>query len=423
MLSRPGRSALTIAVTALCVMGSSCSRKPGTAAAPGSGGPPGGGPGGPGAQRAVPVLIAPVEKKDVPVWIEGLGTASAWQQVTVRTQVDGRLEQVLFREGQAVKKGQLLATIDPRPYLVQLHQAEGALARDRAQLLSGKRDLERYAELLKRGLVSRQQVDQQAATAGGSEGSVRIDEAAVESARLNLDYARIKAPLDGTVGVRLVDAGNLVHASDPSGIVVIAQLDPAAVLFTLPEDDLPRISAAQKRGVVKVEAWDRDGKNQLGSGTLAVVDNQINQATATLRLKALMPNGDRKLWPNQFVKARLLVDTRPGALVVPASAVQRGPQGTMVYVVGKDQPPTASMRPVEVVLATGDVAVLAGGVSPGEQVVVEGQNQLRPGATVSPRPASAGLGGGAGPADGKAGKPGAQTGKPGPAGARGGRGR
>ena len=337
--------------------------------------------------RAVPVVTATVEKKDVPVWLEGLGSVAAWQQVTVRTQVDGKLEKVFFKEGQAVKKGEQLAQIDPRPFLVQLHQAEGALARDKAQLQASKLDLERYNELTERKLIAPQQVDQQRGAVGQAEGSVQVDQAAVESARLNLDYCQIRAPFDGVVGVRLVDPGNYVRAADAGGIVVLTQLDPAAVLFTLPEDDLPQVSSAQQRGEVPVEAWSRDGQKLLGKGTLAAVDNQINQATATLRGKAMLPNPNRLLWPNEFVKARVLVDTLAGARVAPAAAVQRGPQGTFVYVVEGD---TVQPKPVKVDLTTGELAVLGGGVQVGEVVVIEGQNQLRPGSKVQARPAGGG---------------------------------
>jgi multidrug efflux system membrane fusion protein len=336
--------------------------------------------------RAVPVLLAPVEKRDVPIWLEGLGSVAAFQQVSVRPQVDGKLERVLFKEGQAVKKGQVLAEIDARPFLVQLHQAEGALSRDRATQRDAKINLDRYTALRGEKLVAQQQVDDQAAVAGQSEGSIAVDQAAVEAARLNLDYAQVKAPLDGVVGVRLVDPGNIVHAADAaSAIVVITQLDPVAVYLTAPEDELPRVTAALRRGEVVCEAWSRDGARKLGVGKLAVVDNQINQATATLRLKAILPNPERALWPNQFVKARLLVDTQKGALVVPAAAVQRGPRGTFVYVASADQ--TAESREVQVGLITGDLAVIGGGVAVGERVVVEGANQLRPGARVAPRDA------------------------------------
>ena len=336
--------------------------------------------------RATPVLTAAVEKRDVPVWIEGLGSVVAWRQVTIRAEVDGRLDQVFFKEGQAVHRGDLLAQIDPRPFMVQLHQAMGALARDQAQLDAARRDLVRFQELRKTNLVAQQQVDDQLALAGQAEGAVQVDQAAIESAKLNLDFARITAPGDGVVGVRLVDPGNLIHAADPTGIVVLTQLDPAAVMIMLPEDDLGQVMAAQARGEVPVEAWSRDGSTRLGAGKLLVIDNQINQTTATLRLKAEMRNPDHALWPNQFVKARLLVDTRRGARVVPAAAVQRGPQGTFVWIVGAGN--KAAARPVDVALITSEVAVLNRGVEPGETVVIEGQNQLREGAEVSRRPPS-----------------------------------
>jgi multidrug efflux system membrane fusion protein len=336
------------------------------------------------APRIVPVLLATVEKRDVPIWLEGLGSVAAWQQVSVRPQVDGRLDTVLFKEGQVVKKGQVLAQIDPRPFLVQLHQAEGALARDKAAQHDAAINLERYKTLRGEKLVAQQQVDDQAAVAGQSAGAIQMDEAAVESARLNLDYAQIKSPIDGVAGVRLIDPGNIVHAADTTQVlVVITRLDPAAVYLTAPEDELPRVSAAMKRGDVPCEAWSRDGAKKLGVGTLAVVDNQINQATATLRLKALVPNPDRALWPNQFVKARLLLDTQKGALVLPAAAVQRGPKGTFVYVVGADS--VAKSRDVQIAFTSGDQAVIQTGLNAGEQVVVEGANQLRPGTQVSTR--------------------------------------
>lgn len=345
-------------------------------------------PGGDPAQRAVPVTVAKVEKKDVPVWLEGLGTAAAWQQVTVRAQVDGRLDKVLFTEGQFVHKGDVLAQIDPRPFAAQLHQAEGARSRDRAQLHDAQINLERYRELRAGKLIAQQQVDDQAALAGQAEGAVHADEAQIETAQLNLDYARVRSPLDGVVGVRQVDAGNLVHATDANGLVVITQLDPAALFVTLPEDVLPSVTAAMARGEVPVEAWSRDGSQLLGKGTLFVIDNQINQATATLKLKCKVPNPERKLWPNQFVKARLLVETRKDATVIAAAAVQRGPQGTFVYVAGADA--KAAERPIEVALTVGDLAIIGKGLDPGESVVIEGQNQLRPGSPLQLRGAEGG---------------------------------
>lgn len=338
--------------------------------------------GGGAPERVVPVTTAIAEKTDLPVWLEGLGTVAAYQQVTVRPQVDGRLDKVLFTEGKPVKAGEVLAQIDPRPFLVQLHQAQGALARDKAQLETTKKNYERYQGLADQQLVAKQQVEEIGGQLGQYEGSVKIDQAAVEQAQLQLDYAQVKAPLDGITGVRLIDAGNIVRASDPTGLVVITQVDPAAVLFTIPQDKLPGVAAAAAKGKVAVEVWNRDGSQKLADGELAVLDNQINQTTSTLRLKAIVPNPKRALWPNAFVKAKLLVETRTGAVVVPAVAVQRGPQGTFVYVVGSDK--TAQMKPVTVGLMTGGQAVIEKGLAGGEQIVIEGQNQLRPGGKVEP---------------------------------------
>ncbi len=331
--------------------------------------------------RPIPVQLAPVAREDLPVWVEGLGTVAAFQQVTVRTQVDGPLQKVLFTEGQVVKAGDVLAQIDPRPFLVQLHQAQGALARDTAQRDTAKRTYERDKTLHDQNLIAQAQVDTDFGALGQAEGAVKIDQSAIESAQLNLDYASIKAPLAGITGVRQVDAGNLVHQTDPNGIVVITAIDPAAVFFTVPQDRLPQIAAALAHGEVPVEIYNRDGTQTLGKGTLAVLDNQINQTTATLRLKALVANPDRALWPNAFVKARALVETRQGALTIASTAVQQGPQGGFVYVAGPDG--TAVMKPVVVAFTTGDKAVIDKGLEAGEQVVVEGQNQLRPGAKLA----------------------------------------
>ena len=343
------------------------------------GGRPGGGPGG---ERIVPVHTAVAQAGDLPVWIEGLGSVAAFQQVTVRPRVDGLLEKVLFTEGQPVKAGDVLAQIDRRPFQVALNQARGALARDRANLQTLKKNHERYKGLAAQQLVAQQQVEEIGGQLGQAEGAVKIDLAQVEAAQLQLDYATIKAPIAGVTGVRLVDAGNLVNANDATGLVVITQVDPAAVLFTIPLDRLPAGAAATAKGEVEVEVWNRDGSQKLATGKLAVLDNQINQTTSTLRLKALVPNPDRVLWPNAFVKAKMLVETKKGALLVPAVAVQRGPQGTFVYVVGADK--TAQLRPVTVGLITANKAVIEKGLEGGEQVVIEGQNQLRPGGKVEP---------------------------------------
>ncbi len=334
------------------------------------------------APRPVAVVTAPVEERDVPIVLDGLGTVVAYKTVTVHSLVDGRLDSVFFREGQEVKRGDLLAQVDPRPYQVQLHQAEAALARDSAQLAGNQRDLDRYATVGKRKLIPEQQVDDQRALVGQQEGGVRADRALIEQAKLMLDYARIRSPLDGVTGVRLVDPGNLVHPGDPTGIVVVTQIEPIAVLFTLPQDDLPQVSAAMAKDKLTVEARSRDGNTVLGSGTLELVDNQINTATATIRLKAIFPNPRRALWPNQFVKARLLLGVRKHAIGVPAVAVQHGPAGTFVYVVADRK---AQPRPVEVVSIDSDWAVIGKGLKSGETVVTEGQFQLKPGAPVEAR--------------------------------------
>jgi multidrug efflux system membrane fusion protein len=337
------------------------------------------------AARAVPVTVANVQRRDVPIYLDGIGNVNAFKTVTVRSQVDGRLDQVLFTEGQAVKAGELLARIDPRPFQNQLQQAEGALQRDKAQLVGARRNLERYQQLAAKKLIPQQQADDQAAMVGQFEGAVRMDQATIEVAKLNLDYANIRSPLDGVTGVRQIDPGNLVRAGDANGLVVIAQLDPITVLFSLPQDELPRVMQELQQGPLAVEAWNRDGTQKLATGQLALVDNQINAATATIRLKSVFPNPQRLLWPNLFVKARLLLMIRKDALVVPSTVPQRGPEGTFAYVVQPDQ--TVQPRSIEVEQAAADIAVVTKGLSEGEQVVVDGQNQLRAGSKVIPRPA------------------------------------
>lgn len=337
--------------------------------------------------RIVPVLTAQVERRDVPIWLEGLGNVAAFYTVTVKPQVDGPITAVRFKEGQSVKKGEVLVQIDPRPFAIQLHSAQAALARDAANLKNAQLNEQRYQTLRAQNLIPDQQLTDQQASVAQLDAQVRADQAQVDAAKLNLDYAQIKSPIDGVVGVRLVDPGNVVHAIDPNGLVVVTQLDPIAVFFTLPEDDLPAISKAMASGPqLEVEALSRDGDKPLGRGKLAVIDNEINQATATIRLKAIFDNPQKLLWPNEFVKAKLRLATRENAIVVPAAVVQHGPQGTFAWVVGAGA--TASVRPITVDLLQGETAIVSSGLSPGEQVVVDGQAQLRPGSKVAPKPAS-----------------------------------
>jgi multidrug efflux system membrane fusion protein len=335
------------------------------------------------APRVVTVVLSPVQQQDVPVVLEGLGTATPLATVTVKSQVDGRLEKVFFQEGQSVKKGEVLAQIDPRPFRIMLQQAQGALQRDQASLRNAELDLQRYQELRTRNLIAQQQADTQKSAVAQAQGTVEVDQAAVNNAQLQLDYARIVAPMDGVTGVRQVDPGNLVHATDPNGVVVLTQLDPIAVLFTLPQDVLPKVSQAMSEHELTVDAYNRDGTVKLATGKVLLIDNQINTATATLRLKAVFPNAQRVLWPNLFVKARLLLNTEKDAITVPAVAVQRGPKGTFVYVAAPDG--TAAMRSVQIKRTEGELALIASGLRPGEQVVTEGQNQLSPGARIQPR--------------------------------------
>jgi membrane fusion protein, multidrug efflux system len=382
MFSRASKSSPTLALAslALALTVTGCGKSQDNAAAtPGGKGPA-------GADRPVPVLVTEAVTRDVPIFLEGLGTVTAYKTVNVRSQVDGRLDKVVFREGQAVKHNEVIAEVDPRPFQILLHQGQAALTRDQAQLDGAKRNLERFEAVGGQHLLPQQQIDDQRALVEQLTGTVQNDRATIENAKLQLDYARIKSPIDGVTGVRLVDQGNIVHAADATGIVVVTQMDPIAVLFTLPQDDLPDVAKQQAGGALAVEARSRDGARLLGTGTLELIDNQINQGTATMRLKAIFPNPDRALWPNQFVKARLRLMVRKGALVIPAVAIQRGPQGAFVYSAKGDQ---AELRPVVVERIEGEDALISQGLAPGDKVVREGQSQLRPGARLALREGSA----------------------------------
>jgi multidrug efflux system membrane fusion protein len=359
------------------------------------------------ADRVVPVLAVPVVQKDMPIYLEGLGNVQAFATVTVRTQIEGRIDRIAFTEGQQVKKGDLLAQIDPRPYQVQLANASAAMARDRAQLGGATKNFERFTQMNKEGLSSQQQLDDQTALVAQLKGTVAADQASIDSAHLNLEYCRITSPIDGVTGIRQIDQGNIVHTSDANGIVVLTTLDPIAVIFTLPQDNLTAIAKEMSQGEVAVEALSRDGGSKLATGKLALIDNQIQAATATIKLKALFANPDRTLWPNAFVKTRLLLSVRKGALTIPTAVVQQGPQGTFAYVVGADG--KAEARPITVEVTQADTAIISKGLQAGEQVVLDGQNQLKPGSRVAPRspdpkPSASGQSA-AEPAPAKTGKP------------------
>lgn len=334
------------------------------------------------ANRVIPVLTVPARTGDLPVYLTGLGTVTAVNTVTVRSRVDGQLIRVLFREGQLVRKGELLAEIDPRAFQVQKLQAEGQRAKDEATLANARVDLQRYQVLVSQDSIPRQQLDTQAATVRQLEATLRSDQGLIESANLNLAYSRITAPIDGTVGLKLVDPGNIVHANDPNGIVVITQLQPIAVVFTIPADQLPPVQQQLRTGrKLPVEAWDRELKNQLAVGTLLAVDNQIDQATGTVRIKALFENENSALFSNQFVNARLLVNTLRGTVLVPTAALQRSPQSIFVWAVRPDS--TAEMRTVDVQLTFGEVTSVRSGVAAGEPIVVDGVDKLQSGAKVA----------------------------------------
>ncbi|WP_431858125.1 efflux RND transporter periplasmic adaptor subunit [Azospirillum sp.] len=334
----------------------------------------------------VPVVAGTVGREDVPIWLDGIGTVQAFNSVTVRVRVDGELQQVAFAEGQTVQAGDVLARIDPRPLQAQLAQAEAKKAQDEAQLANARRDLERNLNL--REYASKQTVDTQRAQVAQFEALVRSDDAAIETVKVQLGYTTITAPIGGRIGIRGVDQGNIVRASDQNGLATITQVQPISVLFTLPEQALPQVLDAQAAGVVKVVALDRAGRAPLGEGTLAVVDNQIDTGTGTVRLKAVFPNEPQRLWPGQFVNVRLLAAVRKGGTVVPASVVQRGPQGTYAYVIKEDQ--TVEQRPVKVARSEDTRALVDEGLSPGERVVVDGQYRLQPGARVAASEAAAG---------------------------------
>ena len=339
------------------------------------------------AARAVPVDTTAAKQGNMDIYLTSLGTITAFNTVTVHTRVDGQLVKVAFQEGQIVHQGDLLAEIDPRPFQVQLEQAEGQLAQDDAQLKNARVDLERYQTLMAQDSIPKQQLDTQVALVRQDEGVIQSDQARIDNAKLQLVYSRITAPLTGRVGLRLVDPGNVVHATDQNGLVVITQLQPIAVIFSLAEDDLPQVLTKMHSGQqLIVNAHDRNLQNQLATGTLLTIDNQIDPNTGTVKCKAVFPNEDNALFPNQFVNARLLVDTKKDAVLVPTAALQRSPQSMFVYVVKNDS--TVEMRNVVVGPTEGDQANVASGLAPGEVVVIEGVDKLQQGMKVAARMAS-----------------------------------
>ena len=336
----------------------------------------------------VPVVAGHVVQKDVPIYLDGLGTVQAFNTVMVHVRVDGELKKVAFTEGQDVKAGDVLAQIDPDPFRAQLEQTEAKQAQDEAQLTNARLDLQRDAEQIAAKIISQQVYDTQKALVDQLAAQVKADQAAIDSAKVQLNYTTIISPLDGRTGVRLVDQGNIVHATDANGLVVVTQVKPISVMFTLPEQTVPAIQKEHAAGDITVVAVDRDNRTILGTGQLAVIDNQIDVTTGTIRLKATFPNEDLRLWPGQFVNARLLLTTRKGGLVVPASVVQRGPDGPYAFVIKQaKEAKIVAVQPVKVAQIENGEALIDEGLSADDDVVTDGQYRLQPGSKVKTAPA------------------------------------
>ena len=334
----------------------------------------------PPASPGVPVTAGTVTAADMPVLLNAIGTVQAFNNVTIKSRVDGQIVKVAFNEGQDVKAGTPLLQIDPRPYQAALEQAQATREKDQAQLAMAQADLARWSELVASGYKSRQTLEQTQAQAAQLHASIKGDEAQINNARLNLEYAEIRAPIDGRLGARLIDVGNMVRATDAAGLVTIAQLKPIFVSFTVPQEHLHKIREKQAGGPLLVQAFGGDNKTLLSEGKLTVIDNAVDQPTGTIRLKASFANSDERLWPGEFVNVRLVLMTRKGVPTVPAQTVQAGPSGSYAYVIKPDS--TVERRPVEITTVQDGVAVIAKGLSPGEQVVVEGQYRLTNGARV-----------------------------------------
>lgn len=371
-----------------------------------------------GAGGTVPVSVATASKGDIPVYLRAPGTVAAFNTVTVHTRVDGQLMSVNFKEGQFVREGEVLAELDPRPFQVQLEQAEGQLAHDEALLKDAQLNAERFTKLYNEGVLSQQQANTQQATAAQYIGMIKTDQGMIDSAKLNITYCRITSPIGGRIGLRLVDAGNIVHAADANGLIVITQLQPISVLFSLPQDDLTEVNKQVLAGVqLPADAFDRDTVTKIASGKVTTIDNQIDQTTDTYKVKSVFPNENNALFPNQFVQVRLLEGKKTGLTIVPPAAIQRGPQGTFVYVVtdgpapaaGNANPPAGTpapaspepkganangapatpgkivkLRQVTVTITEGDQAGISAGLQPGETVVIDGMDKLQDGTKVDP---------------------------------------
>jgi len=331
----------------------------------------------------VSVAVAKVQHQDVPVYLVGLGSVTAFYTANIKSRVDGQIMSVNFKEGQIVKEGDLLILIDPRPYQVQLEQMQAQLFKDAASLRDARLNLDRYTTLIPSGSIAQQQVDTQKSTVDQLDGQVRTDQAQIDNAKLQIVYCHITAPFTGRVGLRQVDPGNIVHAADTNPMLILTQLQPIAVIFTLPEDQLPTVSEHMKNSTLMVEAYSRDDQTKLATGKLQTIDNQIDPTTGTAKLKAVFDNNDNRLWPNQFVNANLLLETRKNSTVLPTAAILRGPQGAFVYLAKPDK--TVEARPVTISLTQGTITTVTAGLNPGDTVVTDGQDKLQTGSTIEPR--------------------------------------
>jgi multidrug efflux system membrane fusion protein len=377
-----------VALAIVIALGVWYSKSKDSAEAQGPAGPAAGGKGGRQGQggpgQPVPVVVATAQRGDLPVYFNGLGTVTAFNTVTVRSRVDGQIVKINFTEGQTVHQGDALVEIDPRPYQVQLEQAEGQLAKDQAQLRDVQVDYERFQLLFKEGVIPKQQVDTQQALVGQNLGAIKADQGAIDSAKLQIVYSHIIAPITGRVGLRLVDMGNIVHAADTTGLLVITQLQPIAVIFSLPQDQLSQVlSKLHGKQQLAVDAYDRDDTTKIATGQLLTIDNQIDTTTGTYKLKAEFSNEKETLFPNQFVNTHLLVDTKHSVTIVPSPAIQRGPQGTYVYLAQKDN--SVKIQPVTIALSSGNSVGIVTGLQPGDNVVVDGQDKLQDGSKIEAR--------------------------------------